>query len=197
MTFPLPHFKTFPAIAWCIALAGLNCALPAAAESPMHTDDAGTLAQGTMKLEAVAFRDDKTRGVDLVVGAGVLPGLEMEAVLGRAKDRQYEPATTYRGPGLWAEMGAFAKRHRLVCRRAAGLGTHARAGRCHPPALDRARICLNRPGHLPPCQRASAALERRAQGGEGAGHKPKRSHLGGRLRMAAGAATAGHRRGVR
>ena len=66
----------------------------------MHTDDAGTLAQGTMKLEAVAFRDDKTRGVDLVVGAGVLPGLEMEAVLGRAKDRQYEPATTYRGLGF-------------------------------------------------------------------------------------------------
>ena len=100
MTFPLSHFKTFPAIAWCIALAGLNCAVPAAAESPMHTDDAGTLAQGTMKLEAVAFRDDKTRGVDLVVGAGVLPGLEMEAVLGRAKDRQYEPATTYRGLGF-------------------------------------------------------------------------------------------------
>ena len=100
MTFPLPHFKTFPAIAWCIALAGLNCALPAAAESPMHTDDAGTLAQGTMKLEAVAFRDDKTRGVDVVVGAGVLPGLEMEAVLGRAKDKQYEPATTYRGLGF-------------------------------------------------------------------------------------------------
>ncbi|MBJ2165912.1 hypothetical protein IHV84_18475 [Acidovorax sp. IB03] len=100
MTPPLPPFKTFPAIAWCIALAGLNCALPAAAESPMHTDDAGTLAQGTMKLEAVAFRDDKTRGVDLVVGAGVLPGLEMEAVLGRAKDRQYEPATTYRGLGF-------------------------------------------------------------------------------------------------
>ena len=100
MTFPLPPFKTFPAIAWCIALAGLNCALPAAAESPMHTDDAGTLAQGAMKLEAVAFRDDKTRGVDLVVGAGVLPGLEMEAVLGRAKDRQYEPATTYRGLGF-------------------------------------------------------------------------------------------------
>ena len=93
MTPPLPHFKTFPAIAWCIALAGLNCALPAAAESPMHTDDA-------VKLEVVAFRDDKTRGVDLVVGAGVLPGLEMEAVLGRAKDRQYEPATTYRGLGF-------------------------------------------------------------------------------------------------
>ena len=68
MTFPLSHFKTFPAIAWCIALAGLNCALPAAAESPMHTDDAGTLAQGGVKLEAVAFRDDKTRGVDVVVG---------------------------------------------------------------------------------------------------------------------------------
>ena len=66
----------------------------------MRTDDAGTLAQGGVKLEAVAFRDDKTRGVDLVVGAGVLPGLEMEAVLGRAKDRQYEPATTYRGLGF-------------------------------------------------------------------------------------------------
>jgi len=66
----------------------------------MRTDDAGTLAQGGVKLDAVAFRDDKTRGVDLVVGAGVLPGLEMEAVLGRAKDRQYDPATTYRGLGF-------------------------------------------------------------------------------------------------
>ena len=46
-----------------------------------------------MKLEAVAFRDDKTRGVDLVVGAGVLPGLEMEAVLGRAKDRHAATTT--------------------------------------------------------------------------------------------------------
>ncbi len=100
MTLPLPHFKTFPAIAWCIALAGLCCAPPAAAESPMRTDDAGTLAQGGVKLEAVAFRDDKTRGVDVGVGAGVLPGLEMEAVLGRARDRQYEPATSYRGLGF-------------------------------------------------------------------------------------------------
>ena len=33
-------------------------------------------------------------------GAGVLPGLEMEAALGRAKDRQYVPATTYRGLGF-------------------------------------------------------------------------------------------------
>ena len=31
----------------------------------MYTDDAGTLAQGGVKLEAVAFRDDKTRGVIL------------------------------------------------------------------------------------------------------------------------------------
>ena len=100
MTFPLPPFKTIPAIAWCIALAGLNCALPVAAESPMRTDDAGSLAQGGVKLETIAFRDDKTRGVDFVVGAGVFPGLEMEAVLGRAKDRQYEPATTYRGLGF-------------------------------------------------------------------------------------------------
>ncbi len=100
MTFPLPPFKTIPAIAWCIALAGLNCALPVAAESPMRTDDAGSLAQGGVKLETIAFRDDKTRRVDFVVGAGVFPGLEMEAVLGRAKDRQYAPATTYRGLGF-------------------------------------------------------------------------------------------------
>ena len=150
MTPPLPHFKTFPAIAWCIALAGLNCAVPAAAESPMHTDDAGTLAQGGVKLEAVAFRDDKTRGVDVVVGGRRSPGSGDGSRAGPCQRQAVRACHYLPGPGLWAEMGAFAKRHWLVCRRAAGLGAHARAGRCRPRALDRARICLNRPGHLPP-----------------------------------------------
>lgn len=100
MIFLLPYSFVRPSIAGCIALVGLSSALPAAAESPMHTDDAGALTQGAMKLEAVAFRDDKTRGIDLVVGAGVLPNLEIEAVLGRAKDKQWEPATTYWGRGF-------------------------------------------------------------------------------------------------
>ena len=65
----------------------------------MHTDDAGTLAQGGVKLEAVAFRDDKTRGVDLVVGAGVLPGLEMEGAGPRQRQGSENPPPP---TGAWA-----------------------------------------------------------------------------------------------
>ena len=56
----------------CAALLGLASALAAHAEAPMHTDDAGTLDQGAMKLEAGIGRDGKTRGGELLWGAGVL-----------------------------------------------------------------------------------------------------------------------------
>lgn len=100
MKHPRSHPSVSSGIACCVALVAMSCALPASAESPMRTDDAGTLAQGGMKLEAVASRDDKTRGVDLAVGAGVLPQLELEVVLGRARDTRFDPSTTYRGQGF-------------------------------------------------------------------------------------------------
>lgn len=84
----------------CAALLGLASALAAHAEAPMHTDDAGTLGQGTMKLETVIGREGKTRGGELLWGAGVLPNLEMEVSLARATDRSTAPSTTLQGRGL-------------------------------------------------------------------------------------------------
>ena len=52
----------------CAALLGLASALAAHAEAPMHTDDAGTLGQGAMKLETVIGREGKTRGGRAAVG---------------------------------------------------------------------------------------------------------------------------------
>lgn len=84
----------------CAALLGLATALAAHAEAPMHTDDAGTLGQGAMKLETVIGREGKTRGGELLWGAGVLPNLEMEVSLARATDRSTAPSTTLQGRGL-------------------------------------------------------------------------------------------------
>lgn len=78
-----PHKATKPSqiAPLCIALSSLASALHAHAEAPMHTDDAGTLTQGAMKLEGVFGRDDKTRGAELLFGAGIAPQLEMEVSL--------------------------------------------------------------------------------------------------------------------
>lgn len=88
------------AVRLCAALLGLASAVAAQAEAPMHTDDAGTLGQGAMKLEAGIGRDGKTRGGELVWGAGVWPQLEIEVSLARAKDRSATPSTTLQGRGL-------------------------------------------------------------------------------------------------
>lgn len=81
-------------------LLGLACASAAQAEAPMHTDDAGTLEPGTFKVESVLRRDHKVRGAELILGAGALPGLELEVALSRDKDRQTRPATALQGQGL-------------------------------------------------------------------------------------------------
>lgn len=83
----------------CVALASLAGAMHAHAEAPMHTDDAGTLTQGSMKLEGVFSRDDKARGAELIVGAGIAPQLEMEVSLAHAKDTAMNLSTTLRGLG--------------------------------------------------------------------------------------------------
>ena len=44
-----PHFPSRIA-PWCLALPCIAGALHAHAEAPMHTDDAGTLAQGTTPI---------------------------------------------------------------------------------------------------------------------------------------------------
>lgn len=67
-------------------MAGL-IALPFAhAEGPMNTDDAGTLAQGGMKLEGVWSADDETRGAEIVFGFSPFEKLELEIAASRAND---------------------------------------------------------------------------------------------------------------
>jgi hypothetical protein len=85
--------------ALCLALCGLTAALPAHAEAPMHTDDAGTLGQGSMKIEGVISRDDKTRGAELIFGAGVAPHLEAEVALAHGRDRSMSPSSRLNAVG--------------------------------------------------------------------------------------------------
>lgn len=66
----------------------------------MHTDDAGTLNRGTLKLEGTLARDAKTRGAELAFGGGLLPGLEMEVSLARSRDTSATPATTLQARGV-------------------------------------------------------------------------------------------------
>lgn len=83
----------------CLALCGLTAALPAHAEAPMHTDDAGTLGQGSMKIEGVISRDDKTRGAELIFGAGVAPHLEAEVALAHGRDTSMNPSSRLHAVG--------------------------------------------------------------------------------------------------
>jgi len=65
----------------------------------MRTDDAGTLAQGALKLEGVLGRDAKTHSTELLFGMGLLPQLEMEVSLAHARDKSLSPATTFQSRG--------------------------------------------------------------------------------------------------
>ncbi len=84
---------------WCLALPCMAGTLHAHAEAPMHTDDAGTLAQGALKLEGTLGRDAKTRSSELLFGMGLLPGLEMEVSLAHGRDKGQSPATILQGRG--------------------------------------------------------------------------------------------------
>ncbi len=79
---------------------GLIAALPARAEAEMATDDAGTLAVGGIKVEAVLVSDDQTRGGDLAFGFGLIKNVEVELSFARATDRANDPSTRLRGTGV-------------------------------------------------------------------------------------------------
>lgn len=103
------HHSPSRIAALALALCGLTLTLQAQAEAPMHTDDAGTLTRGAMKLEGVFSRDDTTRGVDLIFGAGIAPHLEVALALGRARDSAYTPSTDLTAQGLslkWVPLQA-------------------------------------------------------------------------------------------
>jgi len=87
--------------------AGLLAATPAFAEGPMATDDAGTLDQGGMKIEAVVSRDDKERGGELVLGYGLIENVEIGLSFSRATDRDPDPATKFRGTGFGIKWVPF------------------------------------------------------------------------------------------
>jgi len=68
--------------------ASTLCITTAHAEGPMHTDDAGTLNKGGMKVEAVWSRDSaapKTNTIEALFGLSVIENLEFE--VGLARDR--------------------------------------------------------------------------------------------------------------
>ncbi|WP_422842832.1 hypothetical protein [Acidovorax sp. M2(2025)] len=90
---------------------GWACAGLARAEAPMTTDDAGTLDRGAFKVESTLHRDDRARGVDLALGAGVAEGLELGVAVSRDKDRQTRNAVETQGQGLslkWVPLQADA-----------------------------------------------------------------------------------------
>lgn len=79
---------------------GLCLAMPAWAEGPMNTDDAGTLGLGGMKLEAVLSRDDRVRGAEMAIGYGPIENVEIVLAFARATDRTDDPSTKLRGTGI-------------------------------------------------------------------------------------------------
>lgn len=83
-----------------LAALGTCVATPALAEGPMATDDAGTLDQGGMKVEAVLSRDDKAHGSELVFGFGPIETVEVGLAFARATDRADDPSTKLRGTGI-------------------------------------------------------------------------------------------------
>ncbi len=83
-----------------LAALGACVATPAMAEGPMATDDASTLDQGGMKVEAVLSRDDKARGGELVFGFGPIETVEVGLAFARATDRADDPSTKLRGTGI-------------------------------------------------------------------------------------------------
>lgn len=82
------------------ASLGLAIALPAQAEGPMATDDAGTLDVGGMKIEGALSRDDKTRGAELGLGYGPIENVELGLTFARETDRDPNPSTRVRGTGI-------------------------------------------------------------------------------------------------
>ena len=88
------------AVAMCSCVLGLSLASPAAAESPMNVDDAGTLDRGGFKLESVLRRDAGLRSAEVAVGFGIISGLEVELSGALGKDRDFSPSADTSGVGL-------------------------------------------------------------------------------------------------
>ncbi|MCO4093404.1 MAG: hypothetical protein HEQ37_02550 [Acidovorax sp.] len=146
--------------ALCLALCGMAATLHAHAEAPMHTDDAGTLGQGSMKIEGVISRDDKTRGAELIFGAGVAPHLEAEVALAHGRDRSMSPSSRLNAVGWGLKWVPLQNDAGWSAGARLDVGQHARTRQRHPRPLYGARIRRHRAGQLPACQRTGTASQR-------------------------------------
>lgn len=81
-------------------LAAACLSLPAAAEGPMATDDAGTLGQGGKKIEAVFAREYEARSAELGLGYGLIDNLEIGLSFARETDRDSDPSIKMHGTGI-------------------------------------------------------------------------------------------------
>lgn len=75
----------------------------ALAEGPMTTDDAGTLAKGAMKIEAVWSKDDRAKAGEWLFGISPVEHLELEVAFVKTRDDAAAPATTMHGIGFGAK----------------------------------------------------------------------------------------------
>lgn len=73
------------------------------AEAPMHTDDAGTLGKGGMKVEGIWSKDDRAKGGELLFGFSPIENLELEVMATRARDDDFK----FRGTGFGAKWVPF------------------------------------------------------------------------------------------
>jgi len=74
-------------------------ALPVWAERPMVVEDAGTMAQGSTKVELGWSKDADLRGWDASIGYSPLQNVEAQVNLERARDHAFTPSNTQRAVG--------------------------------------------------------------------------------------------------
>jgi hypothetical protein len=82
------------------AVLGVSWALASHAESPMLTDDAGTLDAGGLKIEARHTWDALARSEELAFGFAPLPKVELGLSAASERDRTNHPADTAQVRGL-------------------------------------------------------------------------------------------------
>lgn len=90
-------------LAGTVAMLSLSPTLPAHAEGPMNTDDAGTLDKGGMKIEAILGKDDQEKGGELLFGFSPLENMEMEIGFSRTNDGSTNPDNESNGIAFGAK----------------------------------------------------------------------------------------------
>lgn len=94
------HHRARPWRHAAAAVLGVSWALASHAESPMLTDDAGTLDAGGFKIEARHTWDALARSEELALGFAPLPKVELGLSAASERDRTNHPADTAQVRGL-------------------------------------------------------------------------------------------------